>query len=152
MKRHLLAASLLVASPLLGQEPRLGTIAFPTSGTSAAQPAFIRGVLYLHSFEYAQAATAFRDAERLDPGFAMAYWGEALTYTHPVWNQQNLDSGRMALAKLAPSSSERVARAATPRERGYLDAAETLYGEGSKERRHPLYSPPMLELTQDFPA
>ncbi len=151
MKRHLLAASLLAASPLLGQEPRLGTIVFPTSGAPTAQPAFIRGVLYLHSFEYAQAATAFRDAERLDPGFAMAYWGEALTYTHPVWNQQNLDSGRMALAKLTPRSAERVARAPTPRERGYLDAVQTLYGEGSKERRDTLYSRAMVELMEDFP-
>ncbi|MFI5280138.1 MAG: hypothetical protein ACHQU1_06570, partial [Gemmatimonadales bacterium] len=138
-------------TPLLGQEPRLGTIVFPTSGAPAAQPAFIRGVLYLHSFEYAHAATAFREAERLDPGFAMAYWGEAMTYTHPVWDQQNLDSGRMALAKLAPTAVGRIARAPTPRERGYLDAVETLYGEGSKERRDTLYSRAMVKLMEDFP-
>ncbi len=151
MKRHLLVGSLLVASPLLGQEPRLGTIVFPTSGAPAAQPAFIRGVLYLHSFEYAQAAAAFREAERLDPGFAMAYWGEAMTCTHPVWDQQDLDSARMALAKLAPARAERLARAPTPRERGYFDAVETLYGEGSKERRDTLYSRAMVKLMEDFP-
>ncbi|MFI5279157.1 MAG: hypothetical protein ACHQU1_01580, partial [Gemmatimonadales bacterium] len=151
MKRHLLVASLLAATPLLGQEPRLGTIVFPTSGAPAAQPAFIRGVLYLHSFEYAQAATAFREAERLDPGFAMAYWGEAMTYTHPVWDQQDVDSARMALAKLAPTPVGRIARAPTPRERGYLDAVETLYGEGSKERRDTLYSRAMVKLMEDFP-
>jgi tetratricopeptide (TPR) repeat protein len=151
MKRQLLLGLLLVAPPLLGQEPRLGAIVFPTSGAPAAQPAFIRGVLYLHSFEYAQAAAAFREAERLDPGFAMAYWGEALTYTHPVWNQQNLDSARMALAKLAPARAERLARAPTPRERAYLDAVETLYGEGSKERRDTLYSRAVVKLMEDFP-
>ena len=25
-----------------------------------------------------------------DPKLAMAYWGEAMTYTHPVWQQQDL--------------------------------------------------------------
>src|SRR6266581_864786 len=130
------ALALLAAGPpLSAQASRLGMIDFPTSGAPAAQPQFVRGVLLLHSFEYRDAAQAFREAERLDPGFAMAYWGEALTYTHPVWNQQNLDSGRMALAKLAPTSAGRIARAPTPRERGYLEAVEALYGEGAKERR-----------------
>src|SRR5690242_11945018 len=123
------AAMLLLAAPLAAQEPRLGTISFPTSGLAAAQPAFIRGVLYLHSFEYTAAAAAFREAERNDPAFVMAYWGEAMTYTHPVWDQQDLDSARMALAKLGPSRDARLAKATTPRERGYLAAVETLYGE-----------------------
>jgi hypothetical protein len=39
--------------------------------------AFVRGVLLLHSFEYDDAIAAFREAEKADPGFAMAYWGEA---------------------------------------------------------------------------
>ncbi len=137
--------------PLAAQEPRLGSIAFPTSGAAAAQPAFIRGVLFLHSFEYSQAAAAFREAERLDPGFAMAYWGEAMTYTHPVWNQQDLDSARAALVKLGPTREARLARAPTPRERGYLDAVETLYGEGGKARRDTLYSRAMLKLMADLP-
>jgi len=67
----------------------------------------------------------------------MAYWGEAMTYTHPVWNQQNLDSARMALAKLAPTRDARLARAPTPRERAYLDAVEVLYADGSKPRATP---------------
>src|SRR2546430_2454578 len=90
------AARALVASgpPLSAQTSRLGTIDFPTSGAPVAQPQFIRGVLLLHSFEYRDAAQAFREAQRLDPGFALAYWGEALTYTHPIWNQQDLRAAR----------------------------------------------------------
>src|SRR5258706_15498163 len=79
---------------------RLGRIDFPTSGTGAAAAQFHLGVLYLHSFEYSSALTAFRAAERIDPRFAMAYWGEAMTYTHPVWNQQDLVAARAALARL----------------------------------------------------
>jgi Tfp pilus assembly protein PilF len=134
------------------QEPKLGRIDFPTSGSVAAQPAFVRGVLYLHSFEYESAAQQFRDAQRLDPGFAMAYWGEAMTYTHPVWMQQDLPAARAALARLAPTREARRARAPTDRERRYLDAVEILYGDGNKERRDTLYSRAMAELSAAFPA
>ena len=82
----------------------LGTIAFPNSGNAAAQPHFIRGVLYLHSFEYESAAAAFRAAQQADPGFALAYWGEAMTHTHPVWNEQNLTAARTILARLGPDA------------------------------------------------
>ena len=40
--------------------PSLGRIDFPNSGAEKAQPAFIRGVLFLHSFEYEDA----RDQQR----------------------------------------------------------------------------------------
>jgi len=60
---------------LSAQRPRLGTIDFPTSGAPAAQAQFTRGVLLLHSFEYQDAAQAFHAAQRIDPAFALAYWG-----------------------------------------------------------------------------
>ena len=149
---RLFAAACLLATPLRAQQPpRLGTIDFPTSGSAAAQPAFIRGVLYLHSFEYPAAITAFREAQRTDPSFVMAYWGEALSYTHPVWNQQDADSARLALARLAPTREARLARAGTPRERAYLEAVEALYGEGSKARRDTLFSNRMLRMVEEFP-
>jgi hypothetical protein len=49
------------------------------SGTAAAQPAFQRGMALLHSFLSREARTAFQEAQRIDRGFAMAYWGEAMT-------------------------------------------------------------------------
>lgn len=33
---------------------------------------------------YEAAIDAFRRAHAADPGFAMAYWGEAMSYTHPM--------------------------------------------------------------------
>jgi len=144
--------ALAAATPLAAQSSaRLGTISFPTSGARAAQKPFIRGVLLLHSFEYEDAATAFREAERLDPGFALAYWGEAMTWTHPIWDQQNMDSARAVLARLGPTPEQRRAKAPTPRERGYLDAVEILYGDGTKPRRDTLYSAAMRRLTDAYP-
>ena len=143
---------LATAAPLAAQSNRLGTIAFPNSGPRAAQRPFIRGVLLLHSFEYDDAAAAFREAQRLAPGFALAYWGEAMTQTHPVWNQQEVDSARAILARLGPTPEARSARARTPRERGYLAAVEVLYGDGSKPRRDTLYSAAMGRLASAYPS
>jgi tetratricopeptide (TPR) repeat protein len=154
-----LALVALVAAPALAQPdtavtvPGLGTLTFPTSATvPAAESAFARGVLLLHVFEYADAADAFRAAERAEPGFALAYWGEAMTHTHPVWNEQDLAAGRAALAQLGPTPAARAAKAPTARERGYLHAVDVLYGDGPKARRDTLYSEAMGRLAAANPA
>ena len=101
------ALVLAIASPRAGQSVKpaaplthvdgLGSISFPNSGNAAAQAPFIRGVLLLHSFEYDTAAEAFRQAQTADAGFALAYWGEAMTYNHPLWQQQDRDAALKAL-------------------------------------------------------
>ena len=58
---------------------KLGDIAFDVSGNSVAEPAFEKGLLLLHSFEYEDARAAFLEAQALDSTFAMAYWGEAMS-------------------------------------------------------------------------
>ena len=159
--RLLLAGLLLIALPALAKEPPalqgvpdLGRLSFPTSTTSApAQTAFIRGALLLHLFEYDDAAKAFKQAQQLDPGFAMAYWGEAMTYNHGIWNQLDEAAGRAALAKLAATPAARAAKAPTPRERGFLAAVEILYdGQGDKVQRDQRYVEAMKQLTRDFPG
>ena len=143
-------AGLTSAVPAASQQA-LGRISFPTSGAPAAQPEFIRGVLLLHSFQYEEAAEAFRAAQHLDPGFAMAYWGEALTHTHQVWNQQDLPAARAVLARLGPTAGARRARAPTPREQAYLGSIELLYGDGSKPARDTLYAGALEALVQANP-
>ena len=104
-----LATFLLLAAaavPVAAQE-RLGELTFPNSGSAAAQPAFLRGVKLMHSFEFDDAAAAFREAQQQDPGFALAYWGEALTWTHGLWNEQEVDSARAVLARLGATPAER---------------------------------------------
>ncbi len=127
-----LALALLVAGSARAQESRLGTIDFPNSGAPSAQGPFVRGVLLLHSFEFEDAATAFQAAQKADPTFALAYWGEAMTYNHPLWRQQDGDAARTALARYAPTPEARAERAPTERERGYLEAVDLLYGAGGQ--------------------
>lgn len=128
-----------------------GHVEFANSGARAAQADFLAGMALLHDFEYASAAEAFRSAETADPGFAMAYWGEAMTYNHPIWMQQDLPAGRGILRKLGPTPAERLAKAKTEREKAYLRAAEVLYGEGSKLERDLLYEAAMAKLHADYP-
>src|SRR5882672_12025390 len=129
------ACATFAASPTGVAQPfraaSLGKITFPNSGSASAQQPFIRGVLLLHSFEYDDAIESFRQAQRADPGFALAYWGEALAYNQPLWYNENVDKARAALARLAPSRDARQARAPTAREKGYLDAVERLFGDGT---------------------
>ena len=141
----------LLASTALAGEGDLGKIQFPTSGSAEAQPHFLRGALLLHSFEYEDARDAFRAARGIEPGFAMAAWGEAMTFNHPLWLRQNLDEARAALGRLAPTPAERGALAPTAREKGYLRAVEILYGEGDKAERDAAYAEAMAELSSRFP-
>lgn len=150
MRRLLLVASLLLPATLPAQT--LGKIDFPSSASSAAALPFLRGVLLLHSFEYEDAAQAFRQSQQADSGFALAYWGEAMTYTHPLWNEKDAGAARAALARLAPTPAERRARAGTERERMYLDAVEALYQEGAaKARQDTLYSAAMARVLEAYP-
>ncbi|MCI0604471.1 tetratricopeptide repeat protein, partial [bacterium] len=131
-------------------QQNLGTIDFPATGKEAAQPHFLRGVLLLHSFEYPDAREAFEEAIKLDPDFVMAYWGAAMTHTHPIWMEQNLQDARAILNKLDPSLEERQKKATTAREKAWLATVEVLYGEGTKEERDLKYEKAMAELANAY--
>lgn len=125
----------------------LGVLDFPNSGAAEAQDAFSRGVMLLHSFEFTDARSAFIEAQTIDPGFVMAIWGEAMTLNHPLWMQQDREEALVVLAKLGPSEVLKI----TERERRYLGAIHTLYGEGSKEQRDVAYMESMRSLYEDYP-
>jgi tetratricopeptide (TPR) repeat protein len=146
-----LTFSLLLAGSPASGDSGYGHVDFANSGAPSAQADFLDGLALLHDFEYPAAAVAFRRAEAADAGFAMAYWGEAMTFNHPVWMQQDLNAARAALNKLAPTPAERRARAKTDREKAYLDAVEILYGDGSKEERDFRYEDAMAKLHARYP-
>ncbi len=126
---------------------KLGTVRFPTSARSSdAQAHFLRGVAALHSFWYPIALDEFRAAARIEPDFAMAYWGEAMTYNHPLWGDpQETDTARQVLSRadLSPGL--------TPRERAYLGAVRVLYGDGDKLQRDRNYAAAMGEIYRAYP-
>ena len=96
-------------APAAAQADGLGTITFPSSGSADARPDFLRGVAALHSFEYEDANQAFQQARKIDPGFVMACWGEAMTYNQTLCRQENVEAARKALALVAsPPSGTRT--------------------------------------------
>jgi tetratricopeptide (TPR) repeat protein len=130
----------------------LGTISFPASGVPAAEPSFIEGVTDLHSFEFDEAAEAFHKAQQADPGFALAYWGEAMSYNHPLWAQQDQAAAKKALERLAPTLEGRLAKAPTDKEKAYLQAADQLfYAAGDKLARDNAYSESMARMYARWP-
>src|ERR1051326_5116865 len=91
--------ALFIAFTAGAAQEDVGVVAFANSGAPAAQEPFLRGLAQLHNFEYPSAAKLFRKAQEIDPSFAMAYWGEAMTHTHPIWFQQDLPAAREVLAR-----------------------------------------------------
>ena len=138
---------------ILGQAPgpKLGAVVFPNSGNAAAQEDFLEGVAWLHSFMYEDAIDAFRAAQKADPSFALAYWGEALSFSQPLWFFEELPQARAALAKLGPTPEARIAKAKTPREQGFVRAVDALFGQGDTPARHTQYAAAMAKLAADHP-
>ena len=129
----------------------LGSVDFKNSGNDAAQPAFQRGVALLHSFEYEDAAEAFREAQKADASLALAYWLEALTYSHVLWAEEKLEASRAVLNRLAPTAEARLAKAKTERERGFGAAVEAFYADAGLPIRAAAFADAMTSLATRFP-
>ncbi len=131
----------------------IGSFNFPTSGSPQAHEHFTLGVGYLHSFGFIQAQHEFRLAQEIDPDFAMAYWGEVFTYNHPfipvVWD---LESPAAVMNRLGRTHEERMAKAPTEREKGFVRAAEAFaLTPGDMPAKRTAWMHAMEDLYQQFP-
>ena len=133
---------------------QLGTVAFATSCSAAAQPLFNRGVALLHSFEFGRAVGAFNATLAIDPSCAIAEWGIALS----AWS--NPFAGGIRPAPPLKLGRDAVARARalgvkTDRERAYVDAVSRLYDASDAiEQRARLvaYRDAMARLASAYPT
>jgi len=128
-----------------------GELTFPNSGNEAAQAPFLRGVKLLHNFQYEEAIEAFQQAQKSDPNFALAYWGEAMSHNYTLWAEQHTDQARTILQKLGASPEVRAGKAKTEREKMWLSAVEALYGAGTKYERDEAYADRMDALFGAYP-
>ena len=117
------------SGPSAGGDLILGTIDVRTSATGEAAREIETGMLALHSFWYEEARDHFQAAERLDPGAALAYWGEAASHDHPLWGQHDSTAARAVLSR-ADSLRSAGALRASPREAAFLDALGVLVRPG----------------------
>ena len=130
----------------------LGEVQLQVTGSHEAQPFFKEGLLLLHSFEYKDAAEQFRKAQEADPEFVMAYWGEAMTKNHPLWNAQYFDEGQEILNRLGSEKEERAKKAQTEIENDFLHGIEILFSEGEKYDRDQSYAEHMEKMYKKYPG
>ncbi|MGB5316819.1 MAG: tetratricopeptide repeat protein, partial [Robiginitalea sp.] len=127
----------------------LGMVNLEVSGNSKAVAQFERGLLLLHSFEYQDAREAFRNAQEIDPQMPMAYWGEAMTFNHSLWHEQDYDDGVEVLKKLQAIDLEKNA---TELERDFISAVQILFkAETEKPERDIAYANFMEGLSKKYP-
>lgn len=139
----------VMAVPAFAQHEHGSGVA-ASAGPTHASP-YAEGLYLLHNFEYDRAAAAFRRAQTADPNNVMAFWGEAMTYNHPLWAFQDPDRARTVLARLGPTPAARRAKARSGREAAWLGAAEALYGDGDKLARDRAYHAQMIALYEANP-
>ena len=115
-------------SPEITSE-QLGHVDFPNSCKAEAQPALLKGLALLHSFQYQASESAFKAATDLDPNCAIAHWGAAMALYHQLWDfpgKRTLKEGLESVEKAQKLG------APTPRERGYIAAAAAFYQDDEK--------------------
>jgi tetratricopeptide (TPR) repeat protein len=112
---------------------KLGTVSFPISCSADVQSPFERGVALLHSFEYEQAEKQFREVAAHDSACPMAYWGQAMSLFHGLWDrpsEENLKRGEELLEKA------RQLKPKTARERDYVAALNVIFRDPDKSDYH----------------
>ncbi len=142
MMTALVLSLALAASP----SPSYGVLDFPVTGNSECRRLFVTGMLQLHSFQYDDAHETFQAAAKADPRCAMAHWGDAMAYSHPIWGEEE---PKLAQAALARVQNERELR---PTERAHLAAARALYGSGDIGARHQAWLQETGRALRAFPA
>jgi hypothetical protein len=131
--------------------PQLGSVSFATSCKAEADVLFQQGLGWLHSFEYEQAGRLFSRAADADPGCAIAHWGIAASYYHPLWSPPStdeLEKGRASLAKA------RAAGAKSQREQDYIAALDAFYDNSDQldhGTRALTYSNALEQLHRQYP-
>ncbi len=127
----------------------LGVVDFAVNGHEDALPEFKKGLLLLHSFEYQDAREAFYKAQEIDPNMPMAYWGEAMTHNHTLWNEQNYENGFAAVEKIKGIKEKNKLSSL---EKDLLSAVEILYKpKTSKKDRDQNYMLYMQDLYKKYP-
>ena len=145
--------SAAVSGQIAPRLQNLGNHKFPVSTDSARAQLFInQGMNLTYGFNHAEADRSFREAARLDPNCAMAYWGMAYVIGPNI---------NMAMAPESESKAyELIQKAialkkhASEREQAYVEALSKRYSGDEKPDRATLdraYAEAMRSLSQRYP-
>ena len=151
MKKILLVLIIVVLSCKQEKKEKsyLGIVNIEVTGNKNALPHFEKGLLLLHSFEYADSREAFLKAQKEDPDMLMSFWGEAMTYNHPLWSEQDYEKGTEAIEKLKKREDKIEI---TELENDFIQGVTVLYASDSiKKVRDQNYAEYMSDLHKKYP-
>jgi len=124
-----------------------------TTSSEEANQFLVQGCIWLQSFNHDEAIRSFKEAARLDPDCAMAWWGVSLAegpnYNDPAMTQRRNEAAWSALQE----AQARIQHAA-PWERDLIEALSTRYEHPFPEDRTHLeaaYAKAMGELWKKYP-
>ena len=140
------------AGPLAPRLQNLGAHAFPvTTRNREAQRFMNQGLNLAYAFNHAEARRAFREAARLDPNLAMAYWGQALVLGPNInaLMEPNEEPQAYELVQKALSLKSR----ASAKEQAYIDALAQRYSGTATDRtaRDQAYAKAMRAVHDKYP-
>lgn len=147
----------VVTTPAEGQvAPRLQNLGNHhyeiTTSSPEAQRFFDQGLILAYGFNHAEAARAFKEAARLDPDCAMAYWGMALVMGPNI--NLPMDPAAESTAHELAQKAKALAANATEREQAYIEALNARYsGEEEPDRKalDRAYARAMEEVVKRYP-
>jgi tetratricopeptide (TPR) repeat protein len=130
----------------------LGSHTFPVSVRNRDAQTFMnQGLNLAYAFNHAEARRAFREAARLDPELAMAYWGQALVLGPNInaLMEPNEEPQAYELVQKAMSLKGR----GTAREQAYIEALAERYSGRAADRqpRDAAYADAMRRVHERFP-
>jgi tetratricopeptide (TPR) repeat protein len=143
------------ASPTGAVAPRLqklGNHQFPVTTKNKPAQLFInQGLNLSYAFNHAEAGRAYREAARLDPNLAMAYWGEALALGPNI--NAPMDPANEPKALEAIKKAQALKAKASPREQALIDALAQRYSGRAEDRRarDRAYADAMRKVHLQFP-
>jgi hypothetical protein len=124
-----------------------------TTSAPLAQRYFDQGLRLYYAFNHAEAIRAFGEAQRLDPGCAMCWWGEAMAWGPNI--NLPMDSASGVAAYAATQRALAARGGASERERALIDAVATRYAAVPPADRSHLdqaYSEAMAAVDRRYPT
>ncbi|SNX59224.1 hypothetical protein SAMN06296273_0664 [Nitrosomonas ureae] len=130
----------------------LGSHTFPVSTRNPLAQQYInQGLNLAYAFNHAEARRAFREAARLEPDLAIAYWGQALVLGPNINAMMEPNEEPNALKIMQKAKALMIN--ASPKEQALISALEKRYSGRSEHREanDKAYAQAMKEVLHRFP-
>ena len=126
--------STAVPGQLAPRLQNLGNHKFPVTTNSARAKLFInQGLMLAYGFNHAEAGRSFREAARLDPNCAMAYWGMALVLGPNINMPMPPEAEKQAYDLI--QKAQALKKNTSEKEQAYIDALAVRYTGAEKSNR-----------------